>query len=642
MKVQAIPACRSNGRMTLEAFPLNGFSLGLRARALPRVALALVLPLSSCIPKPTVCPVPVAPSDKAHMLDLTSTSVDQNGALLSPSWKVQKPSGSNGSPLCLPDPNAACGAFPDPAGVPNGQPTCNSTAALEPPTQDHAVECKLQAIWPFGAGPTYLDTSAFRGHLNWVPASYTGLLYFEDHSEPDDDYDFDLLGISDLGNGNWSLRREGLTRWHQLADDTAVSPEDLKGLQKNLLDYCLHVEAKASETFDNFAADGETWWKGLRDDVGSDEQAIQDFWQRYQQPGGEGTWPPAPKAPQRVNGLPAVVTGLLVVDTDHGQYTELHPIYAMAIQQEAKADGTAEHDTWQIMVRNTGNEGWCSSWYDKHYLADQQGSPLSQFSLRLPVALSGTATASGIVPTAAAPQVLKSTLWANVPGVEGPYLSLEKGGRAIIVTFAWAHATGWTGLKEPPPDIRIHGSLEVLWSPGPGTLPRGVLLKTADVLKTSQADPSTANERPAAQILGGEEILRNLIQPPRPPKPRAGSVVPPSVPSPTPLTIRAAALAPAAPADSAPLTYDATSPVAPLHEPCTGPACEALLSDPSPVHLLARAVPHENPLCAELNGSAKWLQTLQQADKAGTLRRFTEADKAALLKRLCPTQLPQQ
>src|SRR5207253_2248572 len=52
----------------------------------------------------------------------------------------------------------------------------------------------------------------------------------------------------------------------------------------------------------------------------------------------------------------AIILGLMGVDCEHDCHTELHPVYAMAIQLSS----SPQDNVWGIMVRNWGNEGFCA------------------------------------------------------------------------------------------------------------------------------------------------------------------------------------------------------------------------------------------------------------------------------------------
>src|SRR5262249_27557430 len=100
-------------------------------------------------------------------------------------WQVNHP----GS---LPDPSKLCNGFPLSGDrVSLGSPPCTTQA----PTVD--APSGWNAIWCNAGG----HSGRLNGHLNWMPATYEGLLFWEDHSTPgtDDDYNFRLMPAGQAG-----------------------------------------------------------------------------------------------------------------------------------------------------------------------------------------------------------------------------------------------------------------------------------------------------------------------------------------------------------------------------------------------------------------------------------------------------------
>ena len=60
-----------------------------------------------------------------------------------------------------------------------------------------------------------------------------------------------------------------------------------------------------------------------------------------------------------INGHRAIMTGLMGLDMVH-LFNELHPIYAMVIQENPVANQTAD-DMWAVLAHRLGNEGSCSN-----------------------------------------------------------------------------------------------------------------------------------------------------------------------------------------------------------------------------------------------------------------------------------------
>jgi hypothetical protein len=64
-------------------------------------------------------------------------------------------------------------------------------------------------------------------------------------------------------------------------------------------------------------------------------------------------------AAQRIFDSPAIVIGMFGLDSEHGAYSELHPVYGLAIRTNSDA-GHVGTDDWVFLVRNWGNEGYCA------------------------------------------------------------------------------------------------------------------------------------------------------------------------------------------------------------------------------------------------------------------------------------------
>jgi len=153
------------------------------------------------------------------------------------------------------------------------------------------------------------------GHANWGLVTYEGRVYWHDHSYflLDDDYSFAIY-----------------------RDDLAgMTADDVRNLNY------LHCEFNSNQTINYF----HTWyWDQLHAAVDDD--------------GGKGgpRHYPWPKTWPLFNGKRAIVMGLFGLDCAHACGSELHPVYALAIQ----LSDSIEHETWAIFVRNWGDEGFCS------------------------------------------------------------------------------------------------------------------------------------------------------------------------------------------------------------------------------------------------------------------------------------------
>jgi hypothetical protein len=232
--------------------------------------------------------------------DLVWSAVDDNGIPLNPEWWWW-----HAHHTLLPNPVSSCEDFPLSPPIPGvgrptlGSPPCSTQrVAFDPPAGPwSSFWCRLGAIRDGRA-------TKFDGHANWAPATYTGALYWGQHSPPvvdDDDYSLHLVP----------------------PDITTLVPGNHGSIE---------IEFNSKETIDHFHTG---WWETFHD-------AVDD---------GDPT--------MYVNGSDAVVTGLLGIDTQHGGHTELHPVWALAVHDRYQQSPT--DDVWAIFVRNWGDEGFCSS-----------------------------------------------------------------------------------------------------------------------------------------------------------------------------------------------------------------------------------------------------------------------------------------
>ncbi len=209
----------------------------------------------------------------------------------------------------------------------------------------------------------------FSGHLNWMNATYQGTIYWDSASGSwPNDNDINL-NLVPINDGGLTTLNNGY----------------------------LGLEFDSEETINNYA---DPYW----------------------QPGTVGT---------AMNGLPAVITGVLGIDGVHGGYTEIHPVLALAIWTDEKVSGDGVDDTWQFFLRNSGDEGGCSS--NQHPwlgLSDGTSGPAWYF-LNIPVR-----------EFASNPRITSSEVWGSQSGLKGP---------------ATVQGTGWTyvGFQLPSPDSAI-------------------------------------------------------------------------------------------------------------------------------------------------------------------------------------------
>jgi hypothetical protein len=243
--------------------------------------------LERCVPHVDRPPTPY--NGPLSNWDLVSPVSDDNGLLKNPLWLFQTPA-SVGPPKDL----AGClknRRFDSSCTPPNVTVDAASWAIEVPCGSD------FRGIHP--GSPVGVD-----GHVNWVNATYEGLLSWDENSV---DHDF-----------NFSLDPMPGTQF------PIGSFYFFDGVQWNFeyVDKPIHLEFMSDETIDNFA---DPWWKSLHDNH------------------------PAKDAPLGF----ALVTGLIGLDCEHDCHIEIHPVYAMAIR--VKDDPSDE--TWAIFVRDFGTEG---------------------------------------------------------------------------------------------------------------------------------------------------------------------------------------------------------------------------------------------------------------------------------------------
>lgn len=314
--------------------------------------------------------------------DLVGSDYDQNGLPLNPAWQWEKDHmGAH------PDPIALCAGFPylnpsDPSlGVGFGAPPCTTQSPSV-----NAPDGFNNALCASAASPGHLH-----GHLNWWPVTVTGTILWLDHKDwtqlGDDDYDFTLT--PDTGTG------------------LTTNNSHLGGVPTNPQIYGLEFDS--DETVDHI---DRGWWNDFHNAVDKNDG----------KPGGP--------AGAMIDGHQAVVIGLLGLDSEHGAYTELHPVYGLAIHVK---DDPAD-DTWAILVRNWGDEGFCSQ--------DEMAVPLTTMSFFLPRpnAISGTANTD--------------QLFSN--GDSQVAVLTRRGGAVVTLD-----------LGQPESQNLVHGTVHFTWTMSP-------------------------------------------------------------------------------------------------------------------------------------------------------------------------------
>jgi hypothetical protein len=284
--------------------------------------------------------------------DLVGDTVDSNGLFLNPRWgweadprsRVKPASNGMQSPQDpWPDPNQLCNGFTyvtgDPGnGISLGQPPCTNQIGPHDIDSPAGLPSDLN-----NAGCSWFGgrSGALHGHVNWWPATVTGHIIWRGHmtglgfdprdplkfppEHGDDDYCFYLFPANE-GLGNFAEQYRGV----------------------------IEAEMDSDETVDHF---GSGWWNSFHDTV---DQASPKWDYSGDSP-----------ASRMINSQKAIITGLVGIDEEHEGHSELHPIYAMAIQVNPidytttyDPNKEANNDRWAVFARNWGDEGYCSQ--DQH------------------------------------------------------------------------------------------------------------------------------------------------------------------------------------------------------------------------------------------------------------------------------------
>ncbi len=190
------------------------------------------------------------------------------------------------------------------------------------------VEGVNASVCSVGAG------SGFPGHLNWFTST------FQASHSADPEY--------------------GLTWGDHNIDDDYDMPLIAPGAPAIMNDrHDLHTEFDASETMKYFHT---PWWNNFRAAVDSGGWGSVVI-----SPGGE------PLALEMLLDADAIMTGISGVDCEHdGCKSELHPVFTLA----AHVQDNPDNDVWAMFLRNTGDEGYCSS--------SMEHADFTNYTFRLP------------------------------------------------------------------------------------------------------------------------------------------------------------------------------------------------------------------------------------------------------------------
>jgi hypothetical protein len=312
-----------------------------------------------------------APSSR-FPFDVRSTEFDVNGLFYNPHWSWQEQFSNNGT-SSIPAPKvtlchymakntmSVLGIYSEP-----NIPDCTDQAGadtlnLPPDASDNNVGCTIGAIAEGG----------FSGHINWFPITLEGIAGAAE-GNIDDDWS---TGVSYEGPGG-SL----------YYDHVAEKPRTY-----------VHSEFDSDETIDNFTTQA---WRTAREAVDARSDAQELYNTAVLDCASSTLASCAARVAATYNQLQtaidtvtqrfgghAIVTGLFGIDGEHGEKSELHPVYAFAsnpcvnsqvdhTSRQCVSPNPATDDVWLMFVRNRGDEGFCSG--------DIWAAEFDDYTFRLP------------------------------------------------------------------------------------------------------------------------------------------------------------------------------------------------------------------------------------------------------------------
>ena len=303
-------------------------------------------------------PVTIGPTG-LWPFDLMPQGVDLNGLPLNPKWAQQIT-----APGSLPTFDSGCRGNISDCCL---DATCGSDCHL---LYDSLPGCTHQ--------PTIVEKGALCpgslfgiGHVNWFAATYVGTNFWVGHSCPscDSDYQFMFQTV----NGGGYTANDSRDEINHGYPTIVCTPGTLNC-------YAIECEFDAGETIDHFDnrlyndCGTLNWWNFFKTEVDADGclGCIPDcpFDKYSSECGSSGPYPGGYYATQFLNnGHPAlaIVTGLMSLDCAHSCNSELHPVYAMAMNAAPPgvvgygAKSNNSDDLWVFFVRNSGNQGYCGN-----------------------------------------------------------------------------------------------------------------------------------------------------------------------------------------------------------------------------------------------------------------------------------------
>ena len=406
----------------------------------PALVSSILVPLAHAVPDcrkpgsediPACRPRPQKPGPPVVLgnYDLVSDSADDNGIPRNPRWAKQERyrqrTGKTDytNPEALPSIRPDCLDFSKKGGwnlYDGYNPFIgNSTCRVAPTTIDNCWFGKC--LW--GHFETDYHVS---GHANFQPATFEGPLQWECADS-----------IPKGGDVDWTMN---------------IYPANGAGATGS--DGRVHLEWDPTESGEDFTT---PWWSSFR-------KGIHDGWSWKSITGYDE---PTCTAQRKtvgaafMDGRRGIVTGLLGLDLGHSSASvELHPVWAIAIHANGVRASSLQpdpawdtlpsvplDDTWAVMARNWGNEGYCSSG-DSHFLETKT------ISIRIPWPTNATQV-----------EVLPSTtIWGSVSNGNkndssdlgwGYWIDPKKEHRGLVFV---------ADLPRPAAHANVYGELHLKWT----------------------------------------------------------------------------------------------------------------------------------------------------------------------------------
>jgi len=241
-------------------------------------------------------------------------NVDPNGVPKSPDWAPQLQGN-------IPDPNKCD------TGNPYNTPCTDDKPFMDPPSALTDGFCFVGKV--FSGSPM-----GFYGHADWMVAQYDGNIGWLNFG---DDSDYNLVLVPGAADGKTGIGH-GITKNNNRLSDKEGAPQYME------------LEFASDETDPVFTTGFWGQFKTLGEAYDSfNPEPLADQLADLLHPGKESTL------------ACGSTVGLFGLDCDHGCRSEVHPVYALAIQRKEQRDD----NEWAVLVRNWGTGGFCSSYNEE-------------------------------------------------------------------------------------------------------------------------------------------------------------------------------------------------------------------------------------------------------------------------------------